>query len=59
MANGQLESNATFAQMGRDFGWKLTSGQDPKKTAVWLADGWYLLDDNYGRRKVNPREEAD
>jgi len=59
MANGQLESNATFAQMGRDFGWKLVHGQDPTKTPVWLADGWYLLDDDFGKRKVNPREEAD
>jgi len=59
LANGQLESNATFAQMGRDFGWKLTQGQDPKKVPVWLADGWYLLDDVFGKKKVNPHKEAD
>jgi hypothetical protein len=58
-ANGELESNATFAQMGRDFGWKLTYGQDPKTTPVWLADGWYLLDDNYNRKRVKPHKEAD
>jgi hypothetical protein len=59
LANGQLESNATFAQMGRDFGWKLRQGQDPKKVPVWLADGWYLLDDEYGKKRVNPHIEAD
>ena len=58
-ANGELESNATFAQMGRDFGWKLTAGQDPKTTPVYLANGWYLLDDEFGRKKVNPHIEAD
>jgi hypothetical protein len=58
-ANGQLESNATFAQMGRDFGWKLTSGQDPKKTPVWLADGWYLLDDEFGKVRVKHPTEYD
>jgi len=45
--------------MGRDFGWKLTQGQDPKKVPVWLADGWYLLDDEFGKKKVNPHKEAD
>jgi hypothetical protein len=59
LANGQLESNATFAQMGRDFGWKLTQGQDPKKVPVWLADGWYLLNDEFEKKRVNPHKEAD
>jgi hypothetical protein len=59
LANGQLESNSTFAQMGRDFGWKLRNGQDPTKTPVWLSDGWYLLDDDFGRTRVNPHQEAD
>lgn len=59
MANGQLESNATFAQMGRDFGWKLRSGQDATKTPVWLSDGWYLLDDSFGKTKARPHIEAD
>jgi hypothetical protein len=45
--------------MGRDFGWKLIQGQDPAKTPVWLANGWYLLDDSYGKKKVNPHQEAD
>jgi hypothetical protein len=58
-ANGELESNATFAQMGKDFGWKLTHGQDPAKTPVWLADGWYLLDDDFRRKKINRFLEAD
>jgi hypothetical protein len=47
--NGLMESNSTFAGLARDYGWKLTAGQDPRKVPVRLWDGWHLLDDNFGK----------
>lgn len=58
-ANNWLESNYAFAQMGRDFGWKLTAGQEPEKTPVWIIDGWYLLDDEFGRVRVKGLDSFD
>lgn len=48
--NGRLESNADFAAIGIDKGWKLRSWEDPLKVCVFYAfDGWYYLTDD-GRR---------
>jgi hypothetical protein len=58
-ANGWLESNAAFAQMGRDYGWKLTHGQEPETTPIWIVDGWYLIDNEFGKTKVQRHIEPD
>jgi len=58
-ANNWLESNYAFAQMGKDYGWKLTHGQEPEKTPVWIVDGWYLLDNEFGKVKVKHANNLD
>jgi hypothetical protein len=50
--NGLLESNATIAEMGRDYGWKLTAGQEPDKVPIYVNGSWYLLGDDYSKRMV-------
>lgn len=49
--NAQLESDATLAELGRRYGWKLTRDQDPLAVPVWDAQVqlWYRLDDDWGR----------
>lgn len=56
-ANGLLESNATFASLGRAYGWKLTSGQNPSESPVMLSEGWFLLDDNFNKVRVKEPEQ--
>ena len=51
-ANGLLESNARFAEVGRELGWKLTRDQVPEFTPVLLADGYWLLDNNFNKTPV-------
>ena len=51
-ANGLLESNAKFAELGRKFGWKLERWQEPESTPVYMGNGWYLLDNDYNTRQV-------
>lgn len=58
LGNVLMESNATFASLARSYGWKILSYQDPSKTPVRLSDGWYLLDDNFGKaRTAEPEQE--
>jgi hypothetical protein len=52
VGNGKLESSPVFAEIGRRYGWKIRPWQDPTKTEVFLGDGWYLLDDNFGKVKT-------
>jgi hypothetical protein len=52
-ANGLLESNAKFAELGRKFGWKLRRGQAPETTPVFMHNDWFLLDNNYNRIKID------
>jgi hypothetical protein len=52
-ANGLLESNASFAELGRKFGWKLTRGQSPETTPVFMGNDWFLLDNNYNKFKID------
>lgn len=52
-----MESNSTFAGLARDYGWKLTAGQDPRTVPVRLWDGWFLLDDNYERTSTDKPDE--
>ena len=50
-ANGLAESDANFARVCRDRGWKLHSWQNPATTPVFdVIDGvWYALDNKFGR----------
>ena len=51
-ANGLLESNARFAEVGRELGWKLRRDQVPEFTPVLLADGYWLLDNDFNKTPV-------
>jgi len=51
-ANFLLESNAKFAEFGRELGWKLTRNQIPEFTPVFLFDGWWLLDNDFNKTEV-------
>ena len=49
-ANGRLEFDAEFAELGRSYGWKLSSSQDPRAVPVFEAKTglyWYLDDRGY------------
>lgn len=50
--NQRLESDANFAAIGVDNGWKLRSWDDPLKVPVkyWM-DGWFYLTDDGVRTK--------
>ena len=50
-ANSLLESDATFAQLGRQHGWKLSRYADPLVEPVFdvLTETWFVLDNKYGR----------
>jgi hypothetical protein len=52
LGNGLMESSSGFASLARSYGWKLLNHQEPDKTPVRLWDGWYLLDDNFGKAKT-------
>ena len=56
-ANGLLESDSEFAEVGRDYGWKISTWEDPTAAPVYsMAEGiWYLLDDQYGRTIHEPK----
>jgi hypothetical protein len=51
-ANGLLESNSKFAELGRKFGWKLERWQEPESTPVYMGNGWFLLDNDYNTHQV-------
>lgn len=46
LCNTLLESDADWAQVGRDNGWKLSSWENPERVAVFVswAGVWRLLD---------------
>ena len=46
--NGLIESSSEAAEMARDYGWKLTMGQNPITTPYWNAieSEWCYIDDN-------------
>lgn len=52
--NVLIESNANAAALAKANGWKLEQWQNPLEVPVYdVLDGClYLLDDNFGRRKV-------
>lgn len=47
--NGLIESNATQRTLAIFYGWKLTAGQDPLKTPIFISGKWWLLDNNFGK----------
>lgn len=51
ISNQLLESDARFAQIGRLYGWKLKSHENPLKEPLYdmNTDRWYLLDDEGNR----------
>jgi hypothetical protein len=55
-ANFLLESNAEFAAKGKAYGWKLTRNQVPEFTPVLLADGWWLLDNDFHKTPLPNNE---
>jgi hypothetical protein len=55
--NGLMESSGTFAALARSYGWKLQAYQDSSKTPVFLSDGWYLLDDSFGKARTSEPEQ--
>ena len=57
IANGLLESDADFAQVGRDNGWKISSWEDPLAIPVrdLMSAEWYLLDDQGSRSITETR----
>jgi hypothetical protein len=57
--NGLLESNATIAEMGRDYGWKLTAGQDPATIPIFVNGRWLLLDEHFNRVEVKAIKRED
>lgn len=56
-ANYLLESSSVFASMGREWGWKLTAGQDSSDTPIYDNGKWYLLDDNFNRTAIERIED--
>jgi len=59
--NGLIESDHRWAQVAKDYGWKLETWQDPYTEPVFdLVMGvWYLLDDNFTRMVVNGKGNND
>lgn len=58
-ANGLMESSATWAQRARDYGWKVSRGEDPFQTPVfdYSANRWYMLRDDFARIEVPAPQE--
>ena len=57
--NGLIESDNRWADVAKEYGWKLESWQDPHTEPVFdLVMGvWYLLDDNFGRMVLDGKEK--
>jgi hypothetical protein len=51
-ANLLLETDAKFAEFGRELGWKLTRDQIPEFTPVLLYDGFWLIDNDFNKTPV-------
>lgn len=52
IANGLLESDPAFAELGREYGWKLSGYADPTASPVLEIGSWtwWILDDDGSRR---------
>jgi hypothetical protein len=58
-ANGLLESNAAFAELGRKFGWKLRNHEIPTQVPVFGHGGWWLLNDDFTKDLVEAEDNLD
>ncbi|MFJ4286439.1 hypothetical protein ACIPY0_12410 [Paenarthrobacter nicotinovorans] len=58
--NGQIESDAIWAAIARDYGWKLERWQTPEDEPFYdVATGkWYLIDNNYNRTETTRKAAA-
>lgn len=54
--NNAIEADARLAADAVAYGWKVQSFDDPAMTPVYdrTAQGWFLLDDYYGREATQP-----
>jgi len=52
--NGAIESNADWASLAREYGWKLRRHEDPLTTPFFdmAHGGWWTLDNDYGRKRA-------
>lgn len=59
--NGLIESDAAYAEIAREFGWKLSRYDKPAEIPVLdnMAGAWYLLNDSFGRNLVSKKEIQD
>jgi hypothetical protein len=56
-ANGLLESNANFAELGRKLGWKLRSHESPTEVPIFGHGGWWLLNDDFTKDLLETQPE--
>jgi hypothetical protein len=57
LANGLLESNAKFAELGRKFGWKLRQHETPTEVPIFGHGGWWLLNDDFTKDLLETEPE--
>lgn len=52
--NGEIEADAAAASRAVAYGWKVVGMDAPDMVPVYdrTAQGWFLLDDNFGRHAV-------
>lgn len=57
-ANGQIESDARFAENAKKFGWKLESWQNPSEEPIfdYVTGSWFALDDFFQRDFTFPKK---
>jgi hypothetical protein len=56
-ANGLLESNAKFAELGRKLGWKLRQDETPTEVPIFGYGGWWLLNDDFTKDLLETEAE--
>jgi len=52
--NDQMESNATTAQLAREYGWKISRYENSLIRPVYdaVSGFWFRLDDDFGRQSI-------
>ncbi len=55
--NSLIESHASYANLAREWGWKLSRWDSPEDTPFWdvAAGTWNLIDNTYGRKITTDR----
>ena len=51
-ANGLLESDAEFAELGRKLGWKLRRYENPDEVPIFGHGNWWLLRNDYTKHLI-------